>query len=355
MTCSQSGSRTCVRGFTLIELLVVVAIIALLIAILLPSLSKARGQARATQCASRIAQMAKAFLLYADDYNETPPFIGRGWEDCDDWGRLHSEVWPEGSGQTLYDLAMFEDWLMPNMPEYWMLEQHGNPGWPDYARVQNGRLYDYVRFESMYRCPEFERVRDPRKSQNVFNYTRSFLARKWFHHGDPEGDPPSEYMTSGASNNWCGIAGPIMRISQIHAPSQLWMVVDERWDKHCAAPQEELQVPAQEGLLAGVAREMWMAADCCYGPWGDEFGQYHGAKRLSRLIPESIRGFFEPIQGGSLAFYDGHVEVRVDPLPDRYAPPQAFASVTVVLDWIYGLIFAQRGLAPDQIIFESLL
>ncbi len=70
-------------GFTLIELLVVVAIIALLISILLPSLSKARAQARTAVCASRISQLAKAMLIYSEDLVEGPPFMGVGWENCD--------------------------------------------------------------------------------------------------------------------------------------------------------------------------------------------------------------------------------------------------------------------------------
>ena len=340
-------------GFTLIELLVVVAIIALLISILLPSLSRARAQARTAVCASRISQLAKAILLYADDYNDTPPFIGRGWEDCDDDSRLNSEVWPEGSGHTLMDLARFEDWLMPNMPDFWLTEQVTPPGWPDYAKVTNGGLFRYARFEGLYLCPEFERISDSSKSQFVFNYTRSFMGRKWFHHGDPEGDPPSPYITSGASNNWCGIAGPILKTSQIYAPARLWMLIDERWDRHCAAPMELFQVTGG-GILAGIAREQWMAIDCIWGPWGNEIGQYHGSKRIAQIIPEAARDQFAPVRSGNMAFYDGHVALDVDPLPDRTVEWEAWPAALALVDWLGGLIFAQRGLSPDQIVFDPL-
>jgi len=61
------------RGFTLIELLVVIAIIAILAAILFPVFSRAREQARKTSCQSNLRQIANAFLMYAQDWDECLP------------------------------------------------------------------------------------------------------------------------------------------------------------------------------------------------------------------------------------------------------------------------------------------
>ncbi len=58
------------RGFTLIELLVVIAIIAILAAILFPVFARAREKARQSSCLNNCRQLATAFVMYAQDYDE---------------------------------------------------------------------------------------------------------------------------------------------------------------------------------------------------------------------------------------------------------------------------------------------
>ena len=61
------------KGFTLVELLVVIGIIAVLIGILLPTLSRAREQAKATQCLSNLRQLGMGLQLYQNDNKDFYP------------------------------------------------------------------------------------------------------------------------------------------------------------------------------------------------------------------------------------------------------------------------------------------
>ena len=75
-------------GFTLIELLVVIAIIAILAAILFPVFARAREKARQTSCLSNLKQISLAFMMYADDHDETLPpayYYQNGWNDEFAW------------------------------------------------------------------------------------------------------------------------------------------------------------------------------------------------------------------------------------------------------------------------------
>jgi prepilin-type N-terminal cleavage/methylation domain-containing protein/prepilin-type processing-associated H-X9-DG protein len=70
-------------GFTLIELLVVIAIIAILAAILFPVFAQARARARSAACLSNNKQIATAFMMYVQDYDEqfplADPLINGNW------------------------------------------------------------------------------------------------------------------------------------------------------------------------------------------------------------------------------------------------------------------------------------
>jgi prepilin-type N-terminal cleavage/methylation domain-containing protein len=70
-------SRSVKAGFTLIELLVVIAIIAILASILFPVFSRAREQARRTQCLSNVRQLSTAIQMYLQD--NTSRYPSKAW------------------------------------------------------------------------------------------------------------------------------------------------------------------------------------------------------------------------------------------------------------------------------------
>ena len=77
MSLTPRNSR---NAFTLIELLVVIAIIAILAAILFPVFAQARDKARQAACLSNEKQFGTAWLMYAQDYDETAfPVRGNGY------------------------------------------------------------------------------------------------------------------------------------------------------------------------------------------------------------------------------------------------------------------------------------
>lgn len=141
------------KGFTLVELLVVTGIIALLMAILMPALGAARESARRTQCASNLHTLAIGVLVYSQDNHNAFPGIGTDPQQPTDW-------------------IYFSPW-------------NGEP----YATFANGRIYPYVKDESIYRCPSDQWqdrlsvggythvIRGPYKYSYVINSLSAGIAR----------------------------------------------------------------------------------------------------------------------------------------------------------------------------------
>ena len=315
-------------GFTLIELLVVVAIIALLISILLPSLSKARAQARTTLCASRISQVCKAFLIYGGDFDETPPFTGYGRGRVPEYGKedLRQEPWfsnPETDTDANNIL------------------HHSDDTWPaNWAKT--GLLFEYTRFESLYRCPEFERVSDNRCVQHSFNYSRCSLGRK------AEADMANKEPWS---MYYIGFPGPIIKPSMAYAPSKLTMVMDEDWYGYI-------------GYHGGMAYD-WDQTDPIMDIVDAYIGAYHGSQ-----VPGLLHNDFDggppaglwdkdvPRKSGSVAMYDGHVELIRDWMPNvenearggRAFPDFLNADVMAVYwDMLGQFFYAQQGKVTQDI------
>ncbi len=341
-------SRRCSRkaqAFTLIELLVVVAIIALLISILLPSLSKAREQARTTLCMSRLAQFGKAFLMYADDYDETFPFIATAhnygylnqtWDPREPWlFDLHAPADREDPAwETARQLA---EGIAYNPEEDWPID----PETGSQVTIRNGHLFPYTRFEGLYKCPEFERTQG--KSQNVFNYTRVIWARYY--------KMPVE---TGWEEDWGSVEGPIMKPSQIASPAALPMLIDEQWDRFVG-----LQ-PHPDGNNG----QCYNGTDPVFAEHNN-MGYYHGQPVRSQFHQRDDRAGFDPYlwKRAGVFYYDGHASLLRDPWPTkdlgdntRRSPWRGSgwgARITDELEalkaYMLAISFAQRGIDVRQI------
>ena len=113
------------HGFTLIELLVVIAIIAILAAVLFPVFAKAKESARQTQCLNNMAQLARAFISYTNDYDNWLPYSAP-WDHPSPVNWVRTEGWYWWQGKT---------------------EEQMN------EVITGGSIYPYVRDTKVYRCP----------------------------------------------------------------------------------------------------------------------------------------------------------------------------------------------------------
>jgi prepilin-type N-terminal cleavage/methylation domain-containing protein/prepilin-type processing-associated H-X9-DG protein len=100
--------RSARGGFTLIELLVVVAILSILASMLFPVMAQAHSKGRQTVCLSNLQQLAKAQLMYAQDWDDHLP---HWWQAGDlrppPYGRF--SYWTEYFQPYLRNTAIFTD------------------------------------------------------------------------------------------------------------------------------------------------------------------------------------------------------------------------------------------------------
>jgi len=318
----------------------VLASAAVLVAIAVPSASRLGGHARTTLCLSNIRHMATAFLAYAEDYDGVFPFVSTMQESPDPC------MTPDPNEIWLADWQGAADPLVA----IWDVGYQQEGAWPASPNVpRSGTLFTYAPSASVYRCPEFERVTDPNKAQNVFNYTRAIWGRRWTL--AVEGDPNT------VPEPWGDVTGPILRVSDIHKPSELPMVLDEQWNRHVAT--------------AGALGHNGSAYNCNDHGFSPEnvIGVYHGPPLPSKFHGRDyhVHGYYDlflwKLGGGG--YYDGHAGLRRDPWPsfelgnnERWESKEPwrlgsmgarqFDEVWAIMEYMVSLLYAQRGFDPSE-------
>jgi len=195
------------RGFTLVELLTVITIIVILAGLLLPALGNARVKARGISCLNNEKQLAVACQLYADESADRFPY-NFGVSDI----------------RQSVAAGAFVNWNSTIMD--WETQNPDNPATSDNTNtflLTRGGLGPYTsRSAGVFRCPSDNVLSDLQTKAGWEKRVRSISMNAMV--GD------AGVFSSGGSNTNNPDYKQFFKVSQVPAPSQIFVFIEEHPD-----------------------------------------------------------------------------------------------------------------------------
>jgi len=201
------------RAFTLIELLVVIAIVAILAAILFPVFAQAKSAAKKTSCASNLAQIGMAWMLYNQDYEDTLMRV------------------------RIVDSAT---------THYWWGGWAGSTLTP-----QQGLLYPYTKNHQIQSCPAFDNQLRGAIGLTGYGYNVEYLSPSLF--------PPPTYDEVLVPVNGSEIQGPTQTVVFADAARiNNWQYAVPTLEGNTYLEPPSYEFPSFHGRHNGMGNTLWV-------------------------------------------------------------------------------------------------